>query len=367
MPASITIPDFSGQPADFGRFERNVFEIAASADSGYEHGFHGLLMSAEQYEEFYNDKFVPFKKLSQAEEPILTENSTRADIAVASAWRERFAKHQAGEVAWKSFRSGIIVALPAGLQDSLRDGGELFTLTLTELWQRLKAKFPIDANILRFHRDQCNLVYKRGDDIEALLSRHADAHSVYKQAKSPMPGSDMVDYLINALVPCGLFTIQLAHFETHNAELEDRTYAKLAAPVRAYSRSTAFITASAQGYASANAVTSIPSSVPSVVFPTSVMLPERPTYDQLLALLANVQLAAAANTTAPVRVNELRTNNNRRRRASAGQQHIGSGGPRVHYCFTHGPQSNHTSLQCANPCSGHKERATDTNRMGGRE
>ena len=37
------------------------------------------------------------------------------------------------------------------------------------------------------------------------------------------------------------------------------------------------------------------------------------------------------------------------------------------YCWTHGPQCGHTSAQCNKRDAGHKEEATNTNRMGGRE
>ena len=107
----------------------------------------------------------------------------------------------------------------------------------------------------------------------------------------------------------------------------------------------------------------IPSAVPSIVASNVV----RPTYDQQLALLVNAQLAAAANLTAPAQGNDSRRNNNRSRKAPATQPPISTGGPRVHYCFTHGPRSNHTSRQCIHPCPDHKEHATDANRMGGRD
>ena len=367
MPATIAIPDFSGHPVDFGRFERNVLEIGASVDCGYENGVHGLIMSAEQYEEFYHAAFVPIVRVTQADVPKLNGTSTRADIAVANAVQVRLNEFKASEVAWKSFRSAIIAALPVDLQNSLRDGGESFHLTLTELWQRLKAMFPIDANILRLHRENCSIVYKRGDNLEALLAKHADAHSVYKQAKSLMPPSDQVDYLLNALIPCSLFTIQISNFETQNNVLEKRTFANLAGPVKAYYRSAAFATASAQGYATANAVMSTTSAIPTTVASNALLPSDRPTYEQLVALLANAQLAAASNLSAPSQGSNARRNNNSNRRALATQPPVGTGGPRVHYCFTHGPRQNHTSRQCIHPCTDHKEHATDTNRMGGRD
>ena len=39
----------------------------------------------------------------------------------------------------------------------------------------------------------------------------------------------------------------------------------------------------------------------------------------------------------------------------------------THYCWTHGPKCSHSSFDCNKKGPGHKEEATEANKLGGRE
>ena len=170
-----------------------------------------------------------------------------------------------------------------------------------------------------------------------------------------MPNTDQVDYLIAGLSACGLFSQQITEFNTKCTSTTDRIFSNLATPVRAYSRSLQFTTASVQGYA-ATAVSAAPSGE------------DAATIEQLSALVASLTLSVANLASASASVVPPVSNRNKNNRGGNNSAATlpGTGGPKIHYCWTHGPQCSHPSARCIHRAPLHQETATDSNRMNGR-
>jgi hypothetical protein len=230
---------------------------------------------------------------------------------------------------------------------------------LSEIYEYLSNQFgTIEEDDLRANKITLSLPFTSEMEMRELLAKHDTCHRIAKQAGHPIPESDQIDFLIQAVTPCGLFTNQLTNWRSKYPKLLNKSYPSLRTMLEnAFKEIPETTTAASLGYGNAALLTSS-AQVP--------ILEQK--FDELTKrfdnLAATVRSTSTGNTTTAANNNTNSSNHKDKSKFQRSKKRYDDFDITKDYCWSHGLMG-HSSNQCHRRFEDHKADATYQNRMGG--
>eukprot|EP01031_Cornospumella_fuschlensis_P029596 gene29596-35728_t len=238
-----------------------------------------------------------------------------------NAWKHADEKHEKLQAQRANFAAWVKSGIPSAVLKKLTQNGvHGNAMTVTQILTRLRQVYgKLTHKDLEDANTRMSVFITLGQEVEEFIRIHEEAHSLYDEAGTPMTERNKIQTMTNALKGCDAYEQFTADFYKDHRDLATQTFEALCQELREYQVPTRF-----------NKATSL--------------------------------LSAAGTASAPVARNpgEWNTSNNKRKRNDDDDEEE----PRDLYCHTCG-LGNHAGVNCTNKASGHQDKATIDNRMGG--
>lgn len=333
------LTSFSGRKADFPAYKNKYLTLAQQSSSLclFNHGLLGFILSTPEYLALafppghVPAPFVPI--LPPGDEPDLAGDANALAVsrhnAEWSRWKFHHERFQLQQTQLQNFKVLFLGSLDNNSLTRLTDPIHgIRQVTVAEIHTYLVNRHGTMVSVdLLSLATALEATYQPSLPIEDLLQLHRNAHAIAAGQIQPFPEYQKVHLLRQAVKSCGIFEPCILAWLLNHATVVTQTFDSLAANITNFSDNyDRTATAASLGYAAA------------------VKVNTPPLQDLIAAAVSAAFLAHTANvssTASPVK-------------------------SIMKYCWSHGSQRSHTSPECQHRMNGHKERATQLNKMGGK-
>jgi len=332
---------FSGRKGDFPAYKNKYLTLAQQSSSlcTFNHGLLGFLLTPAEYLTLIFPAghvpapFVPIPH--PGIEPVLAVDANALAVsrhnAEWSSWKFHYEQHQLQQNQLQTFKVNFLNSLDKTSLTRITDqihGTRRVTVAAihTFLINRYGTMVSVDLISLA---QTLGAPYQTTSTIEDLLQLHRDSHELAAAQLQPFPEYQKVHLLRASVKPCGIFEPCILGWLLTHSTVATQTFDSLATAITDFNDNfDRTATAASMGY---SAAVTLPLSTPSRL-------------EELIAAAVSAAFLAhtpSVTTSAPSAMVKLK------------------------YCWTHGSNKSHSSLDCQHRKNGHKERATAANKMGG--
>jgi hypothetical protein len=252
-----------------------------------------------------------------------------SSINLYRIWDAQNTRFEAKRAAMKEFLAQILATYPLYIKQKFIDPNRpaigTAMITIAVLWDTLYREYgtPLPAD-LKLWRDKLNITYDPRTSLGAFIQSHRQVHNNFAQINQPLPESERFDKLKQSMIPCGIFHFSLQAYAERHPSIATQSFETLAEALLNYETNNPIAaTSSTQGYAANVSGTDMQVGVSS---------------DTITKLVA-----------------------------AAVREALESQKKQKMYCWTHGFNVTHKSVDCYRPAEGHQRKATAENKIGGNE
>ena len=250
-----------------------------------------------------------------------------ASISQFRIWDAQNTRYEAKRAAMRESLAQILATYPMYIKQKFIDPNRpsigTAMVTIAVLWDTLYREYgtPLPSDLKQW-RDKLSLTYDPRTSLSAFIQGQRQIHNNFAQILQPLPESEKFDKLKQAILQCGSFQFSLQSYAERYPSIATQSFETLADALLNYETNNPLsATSSTQGYAANVSSTDVQSGI---------------TPDVISKLVA----AAVREALAPQKKQRM-------------------------YCWTHGFNPTHKSVECLYPGEGHQAKATAENKMGG--